>query len=168
MKNYIWMLLAVCTLTSCLKTTGEKLDYRGIQPLVLIPASNFPSKGVFNTAVADSAAGVTKLNLVAKYSFQVPAPKDITITFRRNDDLIATYNQTFLTAYKPLPADAYTMSSLQVVIPAGSQTGTLPITVIPDKIKGTTKYMIAFTVDNAEGILIAENYRSMIFNLKGQ
>jgi hypothetical protein len=168
MKNLILILFAAVFLSSCLKNDDNVLDYRGITPLVINPKYNYPSIGLFPTAVVDTAFGKTRLNLIAKYSFQTPAPKDIVVTFKRDDDMVTTYNSKFLTKYQPLPADCYQIAGLQVTIPAGSQTATLPITLVPAKIAGTTKYMIVFTIVDAQGIQIPDNQKTIIYGLKGQ
>jgi hypothetical protein len=167
MRTLTTMLLAVCLFTSCLKN-DIKLDYRGIAPLVINPKFNYPTLGFFPTAVTDTVFGKTRLNLMAKYSYQTPAPKDIIVTFKRDDDLVTQYNTKFFTRYLPLPADSYQMSGLQVTIPAGSQIGTIPITIIPSKIAGVNKYMIAFTIVDAQGIEIADNQKNIVYGLKGQ
>jgi len=166
MKNLLIMAIA-CFLASCLKTDDNILDYRGITPLVMNPKSNFPSRAVFATKAVDSAFGVTTLNLMAKYSFQIAAPRDIKITFTRDDALIAKYNQTFGTSYLPLPADSYEMTSNQLIIPTGSQEAILPVNVIPAKISGNNNYIIAFSITNADGINIVENFKSIVYTLKG-
>ncbi|WP_165503576.1 DUF1735 domain-containing protein [Pedobacter hiemivivus] len=167
MKTYILMLLTACLFTSCLKTDDGILDYRGIEPLVINPKANFPSKAIFAAPAVDSAFGVTRLNLTAKYSFQKPAPRDLKVTFTRDDALIAQYNLANGTNYLPLPADSYEMSGTQVVIEAGTQEAVLPITVIPAKISGPNKYIIAFSLMDADGINIAENFKSIVYTLKG-
>lgn len=168
MKTYILILLAACLFTSCLKNKDGILDYRGIEPVVLNPKSNFPSKGFFPMPVTDSIFGVTTLNLVAKYSFQKPAPKDIKVTFQRDDAILAQYNATMGTDYLPLPTDAYEMTTTQATISSGMQTGILPVKIIPAKISGSKDYFIAFTITQAEGITIAENQKTMIYTLKGR
>ncbi|WP_169472331.1 DUF1735 domain-containing protein [Pedobacter hiemivivus] len=168
MKTYILMLLMACVLSSCLKTDDGILDYRGIEPLVINPKANFPSKAIFAAPAIDSAFGVTKLNLRAKYSFQMPAPRALKVTFVRNDALITQYNLVNGTNYLPLPTDSYEMSGTQVVIEAGSQEGVLPIKVLPAKISGANKYIIAFSLSDADGVNIAENFKSIVYTLKGQ
>jgi len=166
--KYIIMLGMAFLLSSCLKSNEPILDYRGINPAVIIPNSNFPSMTVFPTRAIDSVFGVTTLNLTAKYAFQVPAPRDISVTFTRDDALMATYNQTFGNTYLPLPADCYVMPTSQAVIKAGLQVGVLPVTLIPSKISGNSNYVIAFTVTNAEDVNIANNFKSIVYTLKGK
>jgi len=167
MKNYLITMLTLCLLMGCLKNDDVVLDYRGIEPLAINPNANFPSKGVFPTPLIDSAFGVTKLNLTAKYSFQMPAPQDIKVSFTRDDATASQYNTTFGTTYLPLPLDCYELPA-QAIIPAGSQTVILPVKLFPNKISGTKKYIIAFSLTSADGVKIAENFKTMVFTLKGQ
>lgn len=166
MKTYITLLCAICLLTSCLKNDGEILDYRGIKPIVINPKSNYPSKTILPTLLVDSAFGVTRLNLTAKYSFQSPAPRDLKVTFIRDEAVIAKYNAT--NTFVPLPTDAYEMPANEVVIPAGMQLGVLPVKIIPEKIAGTKRYIIAFSISNAEDVNIPGNSKTIIYTLKGK
>lgn len=166
--KYLLILVAACLLTSCLKTNDEILDYRGIEPLVLNPKANFPSKSAFASPLVDTAFGVVKLNLTAKYSFQKPAPRAIKVTFTRDDALAAKYNQTFGTNYLPLPSDSYEMPSAQLNIPAGSQEAILPVRILPARISGDAKYIIAFSITGADGVKIAENSQNIVYTLKGK
>jgi hypothetical protein len=163
------LLLTAGVLGSCLKNKeSELLDYRGIEPVVLNPKSNFPSKSTFAVKLADSAFGITKLNLTAKYSFQLPAPRDIKVVFSRDEAAMNKYNQTFFSNYLPLPADAYELPAGETLILKGTQLGTFPVKIIPSKISGNNNYIIAFTITGAADIGIAENFKSMVYTLKGK
>jgi hypothetical protein len=162
------MLMATCLLSSCLKNDIDVLDYRGIKAIVINPKANYPSKTIFPTALIDTAFGKTVLNLTAKYSFQTPAPRDLKITFVRDEALIAKYNLSMGNVFIPLPTDAYEMASNQAVIQEGLQQGILPVKIIPSKIAGNKRYIIAFTITNAEDIDIPGNTKSIIYTLKGQ
>lgn len=144
------------------------IDYRGIEPLVLNPKSNYPSKTLFASPLVDSAYGVTKLNLVVKYSFQQPPAQDVKVVFTKDDALANLYNSSLFIKYLPLPADGYELTAQQVIIPAGSQSVTLPVKIIPGKISGPNKYIIAFSLVSADGVKIAQNSKNMIYTLKGQ
>ncbi|MFC3562813.1 DUF1735 domain-containing protein [Pedobacter jamesrossensis] len=167
MKKYLTMLLAMCLLSGCLKKDNI-LDYRGIEPVVMIPNANYPSKGLFAPALIDSAYGTTKLNLIGKYSFQTPPNEDVKIVFAKDDALFTQYNSTLFIKYLPLPAESYELGNLETTIPAGSQTVNLPIKIIPAKLAGPNKYLIAFSIVSAGGNKVAQNSKSMIFTLKGQ
>ncbi|TCC99464.1 DUF1735 domain-containing protein [Pedobacter hiemivivus] len=166
MKIYILMAMVMLSLSSCLKNKDEILDYRGIKPIVINPKSNYPSKTILPTLLTDSAFGVTRLNLIAKYSFQAPAPRDLKIAFIRDDAAMAKYNP--FNTFTPLPADAYEMSANEAIIPEGMQLGVLPVKIIPGKIAGSKRYIIAFSISSAEGIDIPGNSKTIIITLKGQ
>jgi hypothetical protein len=168
MKIYILALMAICLLSSCLKNDNDVLDYRGIKAIVINAKSNYPSKTILPTPLVDTAFGKTILNLTVKYSFQAPAPRDLKVTFIRDEALITKYNQSMGNVFVPLPTDAYEMSSTQAIIPAGMQLGVLPIKIIPAKIAGNKRYIIAFSISNAEDIDIPGNTKSIIYTLKGQ
>ena len=68
-------------------------------------------------------------------------------------------------AYIPLPDDAYQLSGLEVTIPKGTLQAAIPITVFPDKLSSTEKYMLAFRIKETQGYAIASNYKTMLFTM---
>jgi hypothetical protein len=167
MKKYMLLILAGCLLSGCLKNDNYK-DFSGISPLITNPNTNYPAASIFAPAIIDSSYGVAKLNLIARYAFGKTAPKPIRVTFVRNDSLSAVYNQRQFIKYLPLPESSYQSDGLVLTIPAGAQQATLPITIFPQKISGMSKYIIAFTIKDAEGIVVGSTTKSIVFTLKGQ
>lgn len=156
----------MCLLSSCLKNDDNILDYRGIKPIVINAKANYPSKTILPVPLVDSVFGITKLNLTAKYSFQTPAPRDLKVTFIRDEAIMAKYNA--VKTFVPLPEDAYEMTANEAIIPAGRQLGVLPVKIIPAKIAGPKRYIIAFSISTAEGIDVPANTKTIIYTLKGQ
>jgi hypothetical protein len=168
MKNLIIIMLVItCLFSSCLKS-DQLYDYSGIDPLIINPRSNFPATQQLPPALTDSLFGVTKLNLLARYSYQLPATRDITVTFIRDDALIAQYNSRFLKNYKPLPANCYELPSTRLTIPAGSTQAELPIRIIPQNMNRIDDYIIAFSISDGDGIAVANNLKSIVYTLKGK
>jgi hypothetical protein len=167
MKIAIPILLLVMTITGC-KKNEFVLDYSGIDPIIIVPNSNWPGKGLYDPMPVDSAYGVETLTLYARVSYADPLDHPVKVTFKVAPELLADYNTKWGTSYQLLPSDAYEVSLLQVTIPAGVQQATIPITLFPQKINGTQDYFIAFTLDSADSENIAANAKSIIFTLKGQ
>lgn len=167
MKHTPSALLLIFLLSGCLKN-NVVLDYSGIQPIVLIPDSNWPARGSSATPLTDSIKGTTLLNLYAKVSYVNALDKNVLVKFVPDNDLITAYNAQWRTDYKLLPDSCYTVNSLELTIPAGTKQASLPVTLIPSKINGQYDYMLAYTISQAGTSTIASNFKSMIFTLKGQ
>ncbi|WPU99052.1 DUF1735 domain-containing protein [Mucilaginibacter sp. cycad4] len=166
MKIYIPILAIAILFSGCLKS-NVKFDYSGIKPVIINPKSNFPARGAFAPPILDSAFGVKTIRIYARYSYQAPPDKDIAVTFAANDSLIAAYNQSQPINYKALPADAYSLIENKIIIKAGTTEGFVPITIIPERFNGIDNYAIAFTIKDGAGTVVADNYKSIVFTLKG-
>lgn len=166
MKKYIIAVFVACIFMGCLKNDNFE-NYSGIKPIIVNPYCNFPPASIFAAPPTDSAFGVKQLNLVARYSFQNAPLKDIKVTFTRNDSLIASYNQAFRRNYVPLPDSDYTITQAQLTIPAGVMQAALPVTIYPQKFDGTSNYIIAFTITDADGFAISATTKNIVFTIKG-
>ncbi|MFT3701311.1 MAG: DUF1735 domain-containing protein [Agriterribacter sp.] len=68
-------------------------------------------------------------------------------------------------AYIGLPDDAFQLQSLELTIPKGSLQAGIPVTVFPGMLTTTEKYMLAFSIADANGYTIASNFGTMIFTI---
>lgn len=167
MKKLMILFCIAGSLSSCLKK-DDYHEYVGIKPLLINPLSNYPAASLFAPPLTDSVFGITRLNLTARYSFQSTTENDITVTFSRNDSLATAYNNSHGNSYSLLPADAYDAAGLKLTIFKGSNQAVLPIKIIPAKINGARNFIVAFTISNAEGTVIGETTKSIVYTLKGQ
>ncbi|RZM04882.1 MAG: hypothetical protein EOO88_55735, partial [Pedobacter sp.] len=87
-----FIILAGIGLASCLKDKAYT-NYTGVQPVIVIPNSNWPAPiasvtdSIFNTAQASA-----ELQLSARVSFDKPVTEDLKIVFQKADDLVTAYN----------------------------------------------------------------------------
>ncbi len=167
MKHITSALLLTVLLSGCLKNEVV-LDYSGIEPIVLIPDSNWPARGFGAIPLTDSLKGTTRLNLYAKVSYVNPLDKDVLVKFVQDNALVTAYNAQWGTDYKLLPDSCYTVNSLELTIPASTRQASLPVTLIPSKINGQYDYILGYSISQAGEHAIAANFKSMIFTLKGQ
>ncbi|MRG45477.1 DUF1735 domain-containing protein [Chitinophaga sp. SYP-B3965] len=167
MKHIISAFILLFLLSGCLKNEVV-LDYSGIQPVVLVPNSNWPPRGFGAGPLTDSVKGTTLLNLYAKVSYVNALNKNVQVKFAPDNALIAAYNTQWGTDYKLLPDSCYTVSSLDLTIPAETKQAFLPITLIPSKINPQYDYILAYSITQADGLTVASNFKSMLFTLKGQ
>lgn len=150
--------------SACLKDEPIT-DYteNAIKPVILIPNGNFPAVQSVNPIALDFKSTAQTVDLYARVSWSKPLDKDITVTFAKDPSIIAAYNTKFGTHYEELPAAAYKLPALSVVIPAGQQEIKVPIELFADKIDLTKSNMIAFRLTDASGQTIASNFRQIVF-----
>lgn len=134
-----------------------------IKPVILIPNGNFPAVQSVNPIALDFKSTAQTVDLYARVSWSKPLDKDITVTFAKDPSIIAAYNTKFGTKYEELPAAAYKLPALSVVIPAGQQEVKVPIELFADKIDLAKSNMIAFRLTDASGQTVASNFRQIVF-----
>ena len=152
------------SLSACLQ--DEPLtDYseEAITPIVLIPDGNFPSVSTVNPVALDFKPQAQTVDLYARVSWGKPLDKDVTVTFAKDPSIIAAYNTKFGTKFEELPAAAYKLPNLTVVIPAGQQEVKVSIELFADKIDLSKSNMIAFRLTDASGQTVASNFRQKVF-----
>lgn len=167
MKNLLKIALLILigfSFSACLKDEPIT-DYTdaAIKPIILIPNGNFPSVQTVNPIALDFKPTAQTVDLYARVSWDKPLDKDVTVTFAKDPSIIAAYNTKFGTKYEELPAAAYKLPALTVVIPAGQQEVKVPIELFADKIDLAKSNMIAFRLTDASGEPIAANYRQIVF-----
>jgi hypothetical protein len=167
MKHITSAFILLFLLSGCLKNEVV-VDYSGIQPVVLIPDSNWPARGFGAVPLTDSVKGTTLLNLYAKVSYVNPLNKAVMVKFAPDNALIAAYNAQWGTDYKLLPDSCYTVNNLELTIPAETRQASLPVTLIPSKINPQYDYILAYSITQAGELTVSSNFKSMIFTLKGQ
>ncbi len=134
-----------------------------IKPVILIPNGNFPAVQSVNPVALDFKSTAQTVDLYARVSWSKPLDKDVTVTFAKDPSIIAAYNTKFGTKYEELPAAAYKLPALTVVIPAGQQEVKVPIELFADKIDLAKSNMIAFRLTDASGQTVASNFRQIVF-----
>jgi len=170
MKPFFFILLIACTGSSCLKNQLTSLDYSGIQPLIIVPNSNWPNGDPYSP-IQDSVHGATVLHLKARLSYATTVTTAIKVSFKKDMGLLADYNTKWSAwglDYAFLPDSCYQAGSLDATIPANTQQVDIPITLFPDKIGGSQNYLLAFTITDAGGYTVGANEKSMVFTLSSQ
>ena len=166
MKRVIYILLLAIVMAGC-KKSEYILDYSGIEPIMLIPNSNWPGKSLYDPQPIDSVYGVTQLRLYARVSYATALDRVVKVKFAEDTEMLESYNARWGMNYKSLPADAYEVQGLELTIPDGEKQGFIPITIKPEKFNGVDDYLIAYKIVEA-GIPVAANAKTIVFTLKGQ
>src|SRR6185436_17764947 len=151
-------------LVSCLKDTPTT-DYSdsSIKPVVIIPNGNFPSTNEAAIVTFEVSATPVEIKLYARVSWSKPLGKAVEVTFEKKPSLIADFNAKFGTNYAELNSDAYSIPTYKVTIPADQNEAYIPIKIFTDKVSLTQENMLAITMTDASGEVIASNFKNIVF-----
>jgi len=151
-------------LVSCLKDTPTT-DYSdsSIKPVVIIPNGNFPSTVEAAIVTFEVSSTPSEIKLYARVSWSKPLGKAVEVTFEKKPSLIADFNAKFGTNYAELNSDAYSIPTYKVTIPADQNEAYIPIKIFTDKVSLTQENMLAITMTDASGEVIASNFKNIVF-----
>lgn len=166
MKRIIYILLLAIVMAGC-KKSEYILDYSGIEPIMLIPNTNWPGKSLYDPQPMDSVYGVTQLRLYARVSYATALDRVVKVKFAEDTEMLEAYNAKWGMSYQALPVDAYEVSGLELTIPAGEKQGFITVGINPEKFNGVDDYLIAFKISEAD-MPVAANAKTIVFGLKGQ
>ena len=152
---------------SCLKDIPNT-DFSGIQPIIIIPNANRPSNLEVSTTTYTQAEGNKEVQVYARVSWEKTLDHDLIVTFIKDQAAIDDYNTQFSQNFVMLSDAGYSMSSLQVTIPAHKQEAYIPITIKPDQVATSGNYMLAFTITDAQGQNIASNFKTIVWPIEVQ
>jgi hypothetical protein len=173
MKKVISGLLIISVLSiffaSCLKDKGVEDHKYGITP----PGDQPPGIGFPEATVALNARAVDLADTPQVINFPLinldaenPAPQDIHVNLIQNDALIDDYNTNNPSSpLTLLPASAYSISSLKVVILKGTRSVKLQINIPNAKILDVSQtYGLAFSISSVDesGYTIPANFKNVL------
>lgn len=149
---------------ACLKDTPTT-DYsdKGIKPIVLVPNGNFPSTQEAAIVTFEVSTTPEEIRLYARVSWSKPLGKAVDVTFVKNPALIGQFNTKFGTSYAELNADAFSVPTYKVTIPADQNEAYIPIKIFTDKVSLTQANMLAFSITDASGETISTNFQNIVF-----
>lgn len=150
--------------SACLKDTPTT-DYSdtSIKPIVLVPNGNFPSTQEAAIVTFEVSSTPSEIRLYARVSWSKPLGKAIDVTFIKKPSLIADFNAKFGTGYAEMNADAFSVPTYKVTIPADQNEAYIPIKIFTDKVSLTQENMLAFSISDASGETISSNYQNIVF-----
>ena len=176
MKLFLIAISLSIFLSGCLKEDSVLPDPSGIKTGIIVPNSNWPTGCSFGIAdsIFISPDPTDTLRLYARVSHSGTLDHDLKVSFAKDTALISKYNGGAcggggfggggpLPIYELLPDSCYRIESLQLTIPKGTRQAYLPIVIFPDKINSGIYYMLAFTITDAQGEMVASNFKSMLF-----
>lgn len=167
--------LIICTLTSCLKSSNNYIDFSKDGTLIELPLAAYlpktftPTLTVYKISVQTYVASPTPSDLPVVVNIASPSPlgSDLTVTLA-SDPAALTDLKTKIgnTSYILLPAADYTISNPTTTITAGNRMGTVTIKINTAVIDKTiTNYILPISIIDASGQTISK-YKTVFYNIK--
>jgi hypothetical protein len=171
MKILILTAIFITILTGCLKDKSD-YNYEGIKPGIIIPNSNWPAgfMPVQDTMFIGPQPLTSTIHLYARVSWSGYLDKPVKVVFKKDPGMVNNYNTRWSSPwsppYEPLPDSCFQAVNLGLTIPAGERQAYIPVTIYPNKIQNGIPYILAFTIETADGIMILSNFKTMLFAMK--
>ena len=171
-KNYLsaaCLTLAIFGLNACVKDRNPgATDFSNLAPTVSIVEgglAKFSSQSLVFPGTDDSDTYAFRVN----YAATTVAPRDITITLAYDAAALTAYNADPANQfYNKFPDSIYQQLQTKVIIKKGqSYSNAINLVIFPSKIDPSKNYMLPVSIVDAEGIVIASNFRTIYFHLIG-
>ncbi|WP_029274835.1 DUF1735 domain-containing protein [Pedobacter borealis] len=166
----IILLLAVTSLTSCLKDDSLVLDpAKGHNVIEFANPAQIAVNGTPSPLYVFSydAASTPTLPITISYSGpEAVAPQDITVKFTVGSQAkIDEYNTATSNHYVMLKPVSYTLSTNEVVIKAGTSKATFNIALKPSTFDFAVSEVLPLTITSASSGIISGNFSTILLNL---
>jgi hypothetical protein len=155
-------LTAVLGFSSCLKDKNF-VDFAAVGTTVEIPLSGRTSIN----ALTEATDVITR-----QFAVNVASPKplstDLTVTVGFDAAALTAYNASqSAVVFEALPADAFTIDKPTVVIPAGTRTQIVTVTIQKSKLDPSKSYLLPISILDAQGQTINGNYHTKYYSAIG-
>jgi hypothetical protein len=155
--------LAISSLSSCLKDTGPVQDFSKSPALVSFQYTGAASQDMVTSILPGTNDSVGIEVTVSTHLGTLTSP--VVVTLALDPDSLATYNAANGTTYTMLDPADYT-ANLQVTIPPGQQIVDFTIHINESLIDFTTDPILIFKMTTATGATIATNLSVVVIPLK--
>lgn len=169
-RNYTLLFLTAAMLGichSCGDAVGENFNVESPEQYSVI----YSGKGFNGDVVLDMRIPEdTVVSMYANHGGIVPLKNDVTVTFSAAPDLLDTYNDLNLTAYRLLPEECWSLENNQVTIRQGkSGSDPMSIRISTAGMPGPGPYLlpVAITGVSDASLKVNENLRSAYFVIRG-
>ena len=172
-KNYlsaVCFALAIFGLNACVKDRNSgATDFNNLAPTVSIVEgglAKFSSQSLLFPAADVSDTISFRVN----YAATTVAPRDITVTLAYDAAAIAAFNASDPSNpnYQKFPDSIYAAFATKVVIKKGqSYSDPVKLVVFPNKIDPSINYMLPISIVDAEGLIIASNFKTLYYHFIG-
>lgn len=168
-KLFPVLLIAVAlNLSSCLKSRDTYVDFSKVGTTIELPLAALNQETNVKVVKKTYTSSATPYDLPVVVNIASPKPldRDLTVTLAVNaDNAIGKLNTALPSAgYLLIPSNAYSISSLQVTIPAGQRTATANFKINSALIGvPNTKYVLPVSIVDGGGEAISL-YRTVYYN----
>jgi hypothetical protein len=157
-------------LSSCLKSKDTYVDFSKVGTTIELPLAALNQETGVKVVTKTYATSTTPYDLPVVVNIASPKTldHDLTVTLGINaNDAIGKLNTAVPTGgYVLIPSNIYSVSSLQVTIPAGQRTGTVNFKINSSLIGTTnTKYVLPVSIVDGGGEQISL-YSTVYYNIK--
>ena len=157
-------------LSSCLKSKDTFVDFSKAGTTIELPLAALNQETGVKVVVKTYPTSTTPADLPVVVNIASPKPlnRDLTVTLGINaNDAIGKLNTAVPTGgYVIAPSNLYSVSSLQVTIPAGQRTATVNFKINSSLIGTTnTKYVLPVSITDGGGEQISL-YSTVYYNIK--
>lgn len=168
----ILLSVTIFGLSSCLKD-NRFVDFSKVGTLIELPLEAFNGPG--NTVAESFPIQTTPqtFNLVVNVASPKPLNSAVTVTLALDQAAMTAYNHANgldtggNVPYGLPPANAYSIPSLKVTIPAGQRTANLTVQVISANLDPAGKFMIPLSIVDGGGQKIS-NYKTVLFTVQAK
>lgn len=159
-------------LSSCLKSKDTYVDFSKVGTTIELPLAALNQETGVNVVTKTYTSSATPSDLPVVVNIASPKPLDraLTVTLAINaNDAIGKLNTALPTrGYVLIPANLYSVSSLQVTIPAGQRTATAIFKINSSLIGITnTKYVLPVSIVDGGGEQISL-YSTVYYNIQAK
>lgn len=172
-KNYLsaaCLTIAIFALNACVKDRNPgATDFSNLAPTVAIVEGGL-AKFSSQTLLFPASDVSDTISFRVNYAATTVAPRDITITLAYDAAALASYNASDPSNpnYIKFPDSIYKAFPTKVLIKKGqSFSDPVKLVVFPSKIDPSINYMLPISIVDAEGIVIASNFKTIYYHLIG-
>ena len=172
-KNFLpaaCLILAIFGLNACVKDRNPGYtDFSNLAPTVSIVEGGL-GKFSSQTLLFPGSDVSDTISFRINYAATTVAPRDITVTLAYDAAAITSYNASDPSNpnYVKFPDSIYAPFPTKVIIKKGQSFSDLvKLVVYPNKIDPSINYMLPISIVDAEGIVIASNFKTIYYHLIG-
>jgi hypothetical protein len=169
----IFLLLAVTSLTSCLKDDSLVLDpAKGVNVIEFANPAQIVAIGTPHPLYSFSyeATATPTLPITVSYSGpEAAAPQDITVNIAvGNVSTINDYNKATDNTYEMLNSGGYSLSATQVVIKAGTSKASFNVILKPSAFDFAKSEVLPLTITSVSSGIISGNFNTILLNVSAK
>jgi hypothetical protein len=155
-------IVAVLGFSSCLKDKNF-VDFAAVGTTVEIPLGGKSGVGAL-TESADTLHRTFAVNIASPK----PLSSDLTVTLGVDQATVDAFNASqSLVTYGLFPADAYSIDKTSIVIPAGTRTQLVNVTIYKSKLDPSKSYLLPIAIKDAQGQTISGNFGIKYYSVIG-